>query len=131
MHAPLVKLVEDDRVDVAEQRVALLVRGEDAFGDNQQPRAFGELALEADVPADLTTNGPGALIGNPPRHRARRHTAGLQQQHAAAIDQGRRHTSGFASAGGRNHDGRAVFIQRCANAVDVRIDWQRDERHGV
>ena len=38
VHAALVKLIDDDRRDVAEERVLLQVGGEDAFGDDQQLR---------------------------------------------------------------------------------------------
>ena len=36
VNAPLVKLVDDDRRDVAQQRILLQVGGEDAFGDDEQ-----------------------------------------------------------------------------------------------
>ena len=36
--AALVKLVEDDRAEVGEQRIGLQARGQHAFGDDEQPR---------------------------------------------------------------------------------------------
>ena len=36
--AALVKLIDDERRDVAQQRIVLQVGGQDAFGDDQQPR---------------------------------------------------------------------------------------------
>ena len=53
VHAALVKLIDDHRRDVAQQRILLQIRGEDAFGDDEQTRVADELPLEADVPADL------------------------------------------------------------------------------
>ncbi len=38
VHAALVKLVEDERRDIAQQRILLQVRGQDAFGDDEQAR---------------------------------------------------------------------------------------------
>ena len=69
--------------EVAQQRILLQARGQDAFGDDEQPRVGGELALEADVPADLAAERPAALVGDAPRHRSRRHPPRLQQHDAA------------------------------------------------
>ena len=45
-------------------------------------RVVGEkLPLEPDVPADFAAERPAALVGDPPRDRARGHAPRLQQQH--------------------------------------------------
>ena len=54
--APLVKFVDDDRRDIAQQRIVLKVGGEDALGDDEEARVAGELPLEADVPADFAAD---------------------------------------------------------------------------
>ena len=38
VNAALVKLIDDERGDVAQQRILLQVGGQDAFGDDEQPR---------------------------------------------------------------------------------------------
>ena len=77
--AALVKLVEDDGAEVGEQRIALQPRGQDAFGDDEQPRVGAEAALEADLPADLAAERPAALVGDPRGDRARGDAPRLQQ----------------------------------------------------
>ena len=130
VHASLVELIDDERRDIAQQRIVLQIRGEDAFGDDEQPRVARELAIEADVPADLAADGPAALVGDSPRHRARRHPPRLQQQHAAAIDERRRHARGLAGARrGGQHRG-AVAIERDTDVVERGINRQ-DRQHGV
>ena len=57
MNASLVELVNDQRGDVAQQRVVLQVGGQDALGDHQQPGFGRRLPLEANVPADFTAQG--------------------------------------------------------------------------
>ena len=42
VHAALVKLIDDERGDIAQQRILLQVRGQDAFGDDEQPRVLRE-----------------------------------------------------------------------------------------
>ncbi len=120
MNAALVELIDDDRGDVAQQRIALQVRGQDAFGDDEQARVRGELPLEADVPADLAADGPAALVGDASCHRARGHAPRLQQQHAAAIDERRRHARRLAGARrGDQHRG-AMAIERGGDLRQIR-----------
>ena len=38
VHASLMKLVDDDCCHIAQQRILLQIRGEDAFGDDEQAR---------------------------------------------------------------------------------------------
>ena len=83
MDAPLVELVEHDDVEVAEQRIALQPRREDAFRRHEQVRRRREAALEADLPADLLADRPAALVRDASGQRARRDTPRLQQDRAA------------------------------------------------
>ena len=58
------KFVDDDGVDVTEERIVLQVRREDAFGDHEQPRLAREAPLEPDMPADLAADRPAAFFGD-------------------------------------------------------------------
>ena len=89
-----------------------------------------ELAIETDVPADFRANGPAAFLRDPLRHRARRDTPRLQQQHAPAIDQRRRHSRRLAGAGRGSQHRRTVAVERGANGVKSGINRQRWQ-HGV
>ena len=120
VHASLVKFIDDDRGDVAQQRILLEVGGQDAFGDDEEARVRGELPLETDVPADFAADGPAALVGDAPRHRSRRDAPRLQQQHAPAIDERRRHSRGLAGARRRHQHRGAMTIERLANARQAR-----------
>ncbi len=131
VHAALVELIDDERRDVAQQRIVLQVGGEDAFGDDEQPRVAGELPLETDVPADLAADGPAAFLGDPPRHGARGDAPRLQQQHAAAIDQRRRHARRLAGAGRRGQHRGTVAVERGANGVESRINRQRPAARSI
>mgnify|MGYP003344540844 CR=1 FL=1 len=62
----LLKLVDDQRGDVAQERIALQVGGQDPFGDDEQRRAAREVPLEADVPSHFAANGPAALLRDAP-----------------------------------------------------------------
>jgi hypothetical protein len=59
------------------------------------------------------------------RHGARGHAPWLEEQHTPAIDQRRRYARGLARTWGGRQDRGAVAIERCANIVNTRIDWQR------
>ena len=72
----------------------------------------GELPLEADVPADLPADRPAAFVGDASRHGARGDAPRLQQQHAAAIDQRRRHARRLAGARRGDQHGGAMAIER-------------------
>ena len=65
-----------------QQRIGLQARGQDAFGDDEQPGRGAEAAVEADLPADLAAERPAALVGDPRRDRARRDAPRLQQDDA-------------------------------------------------
>ena len=69
MNAPLVKFIEDDDVEIAEQRIALQARGQDSFRGHEQTRAIGEFPFEADLPADFVADRQAALGRDPARQR--------------------------------------------------------------
>ena len=79
VNASLVELVEDDGGEVGEQRIALQPRGQDAFGDDQQPGVGAEAAVETHLPADLAANRPAAFFGDARGNRPRGDAARLQQ----------------------------------------------------
>jgi hypothetical protein len=76
--AALVELVDDDRAEARQQRIALEPRGEDAFGRDEEPRLGRVAAIEPHVPADLASDRPALLVCDAPRNRARRHPPRLQ-----------------------------------------------------
>ena len=106
--AAFVKLVEDDGVEIGEQRIGLQaapsarLRSLPAAGSSR-----AEAALEADLPADLVAERPAALVGDTCGHGARGHAARLQQNHRAVGEQRRRNASGFAGARRGGDDRRA------------------------
>ena len=73
------KLVEHDDAKIAEQRIALHPRGQNALGRHQKLGPLGEAALESDVPADFFADAPAALLCDAPRDRACRDASRLQQ----------------------------------------------------
>ena len=125
--AALVKLVEHDRREVAEQRIALQAGGQDAFGDDEQPRVRAEAALEPDLPADLAAKGPAALACDPRRDRARRDPPRLQQDHPAVGQQRRRHTGRLAGAWGRGDHRGARTADAIDDLIEERIDRERNQ----
>ena len=129
MNAPLVKFVEDDHVEIAEQRIALQPRGEDSFRRHEQPRAVGELPFEADLPADFVADRPAAFDGDPPRQRARRHAPRLQQDRPADRRQRRRNARRLPRSRRRDDHRAAVRADVSGDLGDVRIDRERRLHH--
>jgi hypothetical protein len=127
VNAALVKFVEDDRTELRQQRVALQPRGQHPFGDDQEARARGEAALEADLPADLTSDRPAALVGHPLRHRSSRDPSGLQQDDRPIVDQRRRNPGRLADARLRRDDDGTRSPDTIDDRLDVGIDRQRDD----
>ena len=85
MNAALVELVDDDRLEVRQERILLETRGEHAFGRDKQLRTRAEAALETDLPANLFTDRPAALERDTLRDGARRDPARLQQNQRTII----------------------------------------------
>ena len=98
VQAALVELVDDDGSDVAEQRILLQPRGQDAFGDDGQAGVGGGAAIEPDVPSHLAAERPALLGGDAPRDRARGHASRLQQQDRAVAHERGRHARRLSRA---------------------------------
>ena len=131
MHAALVEFIEHDRRDLAEQRVLLEPGGEDALGRKQHARLAREARLEADVPADLASEGPTLLLGDAASQRPRGGPSRLQHDDGAVNRQCGRHTRGLAGAGCRDEHGSAARAQVLTNRRHVRIDGEcRQDGHG-
>ena len=80
------------------QRIVLQIRGQDAFGDHEQPRvAVNWRSKRMCQPISRPTVQPRSSAMRL-RHRARRHPPRLQQQHPSAIDERRRHARRLAGA---------------------------------
>lgn len=102
--AALVKLVEHDAAHAFKEGVVLQPAGEDAFGQDMQPRGFADLALEADGVADFFAEAPAAFAGDARGAGARGDAAGLQHQqrlpaHERGVEQGGGDARGLARAG--------------------------------
>ena len=123
--------VDDDGRDVAEERILLQPRGQDAFGDNGQPGVGGGAAIEPDVPSDLAAERPALLGSDPPRDGSRGHASRLQQQDRAVAHQRGRHACGLAGARRGRDDQRAAVTDDARDLGQEGIDWKRVERgHG-
>ena len=123
------KLVDDEGGHVAEQRIVLQIRGQDAFGHDEQLSVGHGLPLEADVPAHLAAEGPTALVGDAARHRPRRHPPRLEKQHSSLVHEGRRHPRRLAGSRRRRQHRRPMAVEGGANGVDVGIDGEHGRGH--
>jgi hypothetical protein len=131
VNAALVELIEDDGGKLGEQWIVLQTRGEDAFGDHEQPRVAGEAALEPDLPADLTAKRPTVFVSDAARDGAGGHASRLKQDDRTVVEHRRRDARRLAGARRRrNHHG-AMTANLCADAIDVRVNWKRVETHGI
>ncbi len=122
MDGSLVELVEDDRREVAEERILLQARGEDPFRREEDLRLRAELPLEPNVPADLAADRPVALECDPLREAARRDAARLQDDHRPVGGERWRDARGLACAGRGGHDDRARATDRVENRGKEAID---------
>ena len=85
MDAWLVELVKNPDAEVAQKRIRLEPRGENAFGRDEQFRFRREAAFESNLPADLVANGPAALGSDPTRQGTRGDAAlGIESDGCAA-----------------------------------------------
>ena len=125
MNAPLVKLVEDHDGEVAEQRIGLQARGEDAFRGHEQFRLRREAPFESDLPTDLVADLPAAFAGDAPRQRARSDTSRLQQDGLADRNERRRNAGRFAGTGRRDDDRGARRPHVIDDRADMFVDRER------
>ena len=103
--------------EIGEQRIGLQARGQDAFGDDEQPRVGAEPAIEAHLPADLAAEGPAALVGDARGDRPRGHASRLQQDDGTVGDERRRHARGLSGAGRGGDDRGARAGARCRRSA--------------
>ena len=88
----LVRLVDDDRVVFAEERIVLQLGEQHAVGHELDDRVARRLVGEPDFAADLAAERHVQLLGHAPRHRRRRHAPGLRAGDLAAVAATRRET---------------------------------------
>ena len=129
----LVELVEQQRADAFQRRVVLDHAGEDAFGDDFDPRRRRHLVLEADAVADGVADLFAALLRHEVGGGARGDAARFQHHDLPSgqprrIEQRRRHLRGLAGAGRRfQHQAR----MRGERLADVRQQLVDGETLGV
>ena len=82
----------------------------------------GEPALEPHVPADLASERPALLVGDPPRHRARRDAPRLQHDHRPVGRQRRRHPRRLSGARRGRQDQRPPRAHRGQDLGNIRVD---------
>ena len=104
MHAALVELVENDSAELGEEGIALEPRGQDTFGDDQEPRVSGEAPLEPNLPPDLAPEGPSPLVRDPRRNRSCGHAPWLKQDDGAIVGERGRNAGSFSRARLRGDD---------------------------
>src|SRR5258708_32739539 len=125
MNAPLVELVEDDDVEVAQERIALKAAGEDALRSHEQLRPGRETALEANLPSDLIADVPAALEGDAARQGAGRDASRLQQDRTAEDAQGRRDAGRSSRTRERHDDRRPARTDMSDDRADMRVNRER------
>ncbi len=127
-----VELVEDQRGDAIEERVALQPAQQHALGREHHPAVGAESPLEPDPPADFAPERPAALVGNPARRRARRDPPRLDDDDLTGagqcVGERWRHAGGLAGSRGRVQHRHAARADRCEQRRQDGVDWQRRPR---
>ena len=125
----LVRLVDDDRVVVAQHRVALHFREQHAVGEKLHDRVARGLVVEPDFAADFAAPLHAEFLGHAPRDGERGDAPRLRAGDAAVRATARgeahfRNLGGFAGAGfaGENHD--LVRLNRRGDLLGTRSDRQ-------
>ncbi len=125
VNAALVEFVEHDGREVREQRIPLQARGENAFGDDEQPGVSDEVLFESNLPANLAPERPAPLVGDTPRDGAGGDSPRLQQDDRTRVDERWWNPRGLAGAGrGREHHS-APACERLAHLTEVRVNGKR------
>ena len=130
--AALVKLVEENGADAVEERIALQALDEDPFGHEEDAGVAGEVALEADLPADLAPERPALFVGDPPGSGAGGDPPRLEDEDLLRPgDPGRRqrwrHAGRFSGPRRRLQHGICVRAERSEKIAQNLID--RQSRH--
>ena len=131
--AALVNLVEEHGADAVEKRIALQALDEDALGDEEDAGVAGEVALEADLPADLAAQRPALLVGDPARRGPGGDPARLEDEDLPAAGdprrrERRRHPRRLAGPRRRLQHGIAARPQRREEVGQNFVDRQDGQR---
>jgi hypothetical protein len=129
LQVALVELVDDHGADAGQDRVGHELAREHALGDEADPRARADRAVEADLVADGVTHALATLLGHALRGHARSQPARLQHHHVAVagqpgVEQGGRDARGLARARGRDQHRVAALAQRCEQVAEHLVDGQ-------
>ena len=139
VEAAFVGLVDDDRVVVEQQPVALDLGEQNAVGHELDARVAADAIVETDGVADVAADLLAELVGDALGHRARGKAARLRvadlAQHAAAqVEQDLRDLRGLARTGFAGDDGDLVVLDGLGDVVAAGGDRQRfrvrDSRQG-
>ena len=123
------ELVEEHGADPLEKRIALQPLDEDSFGHEKDAGVAGEVALEADLPADLVPELPALLLGDPAGGGARGDAPRLENEDLAGAGNPRggdrrRHPGRLSGPGRSLQDGIAALAERREELVENRVDRQ-------
>ncbi len=134
IEATLVELVEEHGGDALQRRIVEDHAGEDALGDDLDPRARRDLRAEAHAQADPPPDLLAKRLGHPVRDRAGRDAPRLENEDLARprpgfLHQNQRHTRRFTGAGRRNQDGARRPRKGLAEGGQCRIDGQVGSGH--
>jgi hypothetical protein len=132
VEAALVELVEQDGACAFEEGVGEEASGEDALGDDMEAGVAGDAGVEADLVADLASEGPALLVGDAGGGGAGGDAAGLEEdeagvggvEEAGGEDRGR-DAGGLAGAGGGREDGGAARTEVVEQGGEGGVDGER------
>jgi hypothetical protein len=122
VNAPFVEFVKNDGPERREQRVLLKASRQDSFGGYEEPCVSGKATLQANLPADLTSDVPPAFDGNAIRDGASGRPARLQQEDCAIGGQRWWNPCGFSRSRIGHHDDRPSTVQRRKDLGQVGVD---------
>ena len=133
VQAALVRLVDDDRVVGAQQRIGLSFGEQDAVGHQLDAGAGRQAILEADLEADDLTQRRLQLLGDALGHARRRDASRLRvadqlagvRLAAAEFERDLRKLRGLARTGFAANDHDLMCLQRLRDLVASRRDGQR------
>ena len=124
-----VRLVDDDRVVAAQERIALHLGEQHAVGEKLDDRIAGGLVVEPDLTADLAAPLHAEFLGHAARDRERGHAAGLRardapQRTAPGGEAHFRNLRGFARPGFTRENDHLVRLDRGRDLLHARRDRQ-------
>ena len=127
IEAALMEFVEDDEAGVGKFRVLLQAAGEDAFGDDLDPGAGRDLALESHGVAHRVAHAFTECGGHAPGRGAGSEAARFEHDDLLArkprrIPERQRHAGGLAGAGFCHQNGCCVGGEACGKIGDDAVD---------